>query len=850
MNRSSKYAWVVLILLACVSGLTASAQTSGSSDGLWQDVSETAIPAAAGTIRVLFPSAYRALALDLDGFQSVARTAPLEFTTGAAARSPVISLPMPDGSFQRFSLQESPIMTPELAAKLPDVRTYRARGLDDRAATARIDVTPEGFHAFILSPDGNALVDPYRKNDRSHYISYWRRDYERPAGRAPFVCELAGEGADATALEHASFTASRPEPVPLATSGPTLRTYRLALAATGEYTQFHGGTVPLAQAAMVTTMNRINGVYEQEVGVRMTMVDNTAIVFTNPLTDPYTNTSSDLGANQTTIDTLIGSANYDIGHLVGTGGGGVASLRVPCGSSKARGLTGSSNPVSDAFDIDYVAHEMGHQFGGNHTFNGTTGSCGGGNRSSAAAYEPGSGSTIMAYAGICGAEDLQPHSDPYFHTKSFDEIVTFITGTGNACAASTSTGNSAPNITGFATFTIPKSTPFSITGAALDPDGDTVTYDWEQFNLGTASPPNTDNGTRPIFRSFNPTTSPTRTFPKLSDLLDNTTTIGESLPITTRTLTFRLTVRDNLGGVSTTSSSVSVVSTAGPFTVTSPNTAVTLPSGPGNVVTWNVASTNVAPVSCSNVGILLSTNGGVTFPITLLPSTPNNGSAPVTLPDLATATARIRVECTTAPFFDLSNANFTIAPTLRLVATATSPTDVALTWNAIEGAVSYEVYRKSAGGAFTLIGTSATPDFTDATATADTAYLYAAKWIDGAATTSALSSPDLATTVIFTDAVLTAQVTPIKAAHLTELRTAVAAVRDLAGVSAFSFTDPAITPGITTVQAIHWTELRTALNEARSTLSLPAVSFTDPTLTPQTTPIRAAHVLELRDGVQ
>lgn len=847
MHRLSKYFLVVTTLLLSV---TASAQSSRSNDGLWQDVAETAIPAAAGAVRELFPSAYRALAFDLDGFQSVARSAPLEFTSGAAERAPVISLPMPDGSFQRFALQESPILTPELAAKLPDVRTYRAKGLDDRAATARLDVTPEGFHAFILSPNGNALIDPYRKNDLRHYISYWRRDYERPAGRTPFVCQLAGEGADVTALDHASLAVTRREPVPLATSGPTLRTYRLALAATGEYTQYHGGTVPLAQAAMVTTMNRVNGVYEQEVGVRMTMIDNTAIVFTNPLTDPYTNSSSDLTANQTTIDTLIGSANYDIGHLVGTGGGGVASLRVPCGSSKARGLTGSSNPVSDAFDIDYVAHEMGHQFGGNHTFNGTTSNCGGGNRSSAAAYEPGSGTTIMAYAGICGAEDLQPHSDPYFHTKSFDEIVAFITGTGNACAAATSTGNSAPNVTGFTTFTIPKSTPFSITGGAVDPDGDTVTYDWEQFNLGSASPPNTDNGTRPIFRSFNPTTSPTRTFPKLSDLLGNTTTIGESLPTFTRTLTFRLTARDGRGGVSTTSSSVSVTSTAGPFTVTSPNTAVTLASGPGNVVTWSVANTNVAPVSCSNVMILLSTNGGVTFPTTLLASTPNNGSASVTLPDLATSSARVRVECTTAPFFDLSNADFTIAPTLRLVATATSPTDVALTWNAIEGAVSYELYRKSAGGSFTLIGTSTTPNATDSTAAADTAYLYAAKWIDGAATASALSTPDLATTVIFTDATVTAGETPVKAVHVTELRTAVAAVRDLADLSAFSFTNPTITPGSTTVQAIDWAELRTALNDARSTLALPAVSFTDPTLTPQATPIRAAHVLELREGVK
>ena len=349
----------------------------------------------------------------------------------------------------------------------------------------------------------------------------------------------------------------------------------------------------------------------------------------------------------------------------GQGAGGLAGLGVVCrAGNKARGVTGRASPVGDPYDIDYVAHEMGHQFGGSHTFNGTTGNCSG-NRSSSSAYEPGSGTTIMAYAGICGAENLQPHSDDTFHTRSFDQIVAFSTGvTGSSCAVTTATGNTPPTVNAGPAFSIPKQTPFTLTGSGADGDGDALTYLWEEFDLGSAAPPNDDvAAVRPIFRTFVPLTVPSRTFPRLADLLGNTTTLGESLPTRGRTMTFRLTVRDNRtggGGVNWASTTVAVDATAGPFVITQPNTALSWLGGGGQTVTWNVAGTTAAPVSCANVAIDLSTDGGLTFPVALAASTANDGTEAVTLPNTPTPQARVRVSCVGNVFFDLSNVNFTI----------------------------------------------------------------------------------------------------------------------------------------------------------------------------------------------
>jgi hypothetical protein len=632
---------------------------------LWQDVSTAARAGVVDEpVRVLTPGTYRTLQLDVAAFAAIADAAPQErngtATTTVLATDTILALPLPEGGFGRFRVEASPIMEDALAAQFPEIRTYRGQGVDDPAATVRFDWTPAGLHAMVLSPRGTLFVDPETKGDSSHYVAYYSRDYARRV-RPSFRCTVTGK-------EVARSATAAAADVTIQSPGSLLQRYRLALAATGEYTQFFGGTVSGAMAAMATTMNRVNAVYERELAVRMVLVANNAsIVYTNASTDPYTNNdgSTMLGQNQSNLNAVIGSANYDIGHVFSTGGGGVAGLGVVCSSGKAKGVTGSGQPTGDSFDIDYVAHEMGHQFGGNHTFNGTTGSCGGGNREASAAYEPGSGSTIMPYAGICGAEDLQPHSDDYFHAKSLLEMSAFLASGGASCDQTSSTGNTPPVVDAGPSFTIPSRTPFTLTASGSDANGDALTYAWEEYDLGAASPPSTDNGNRPIFRSFLPTTSPSRTFPKLANILANTTTIGELLPTTTRTMTFRVTARDNRaggGGFGTDTTQVSVRSDAGPFVVTAPNTALSWAGGSMQTVTWNVANTAAAPVSTANVRILLSTNGGQTFPTTLVASTPNDGSEAVVVPNTPTSSARVKVEAVGNIFFDVSNANFTITP--------------------------------------------------------------------------------------------------------------------------------------------------------------------------------------------
>ncbi|MBC6988260.1 reprolysin-like metallopeptidase [Hymenobacter sp. BT491] len=598
---------------------------------------------------------FRPVSFQLSTLREVLKQAPAEKGAGARNSATVVSLPLPDGTSGRFRVATVPVMAPELAARYPQIRTYEAQGIDDPSATARLDVSPAGFHAQILTGSQTIYIDPASSADATHHLVFSKQAMAPNALGA--VCLTGGDTQTAAPAAGALLRSS---------NGTELRTYRLAVACTGEYAATKQGTKEGALAGIVTSVNRVSGIYERELAIRLVLVaKNDTLIFLDGTTDPYTNNNGEamLDQNQSTVDQRIGDSKYDIGHVFSTGGGGIAQRPSVCVQGKARGVTGLPNPVGDAFDVDFVAHEMGHQFGADHTFNSTSGNCSG-NRSSASAYEPGSGTSIMAYAGICAIDNIQTNSDPYFHSRSFDQILAHVTGPGN-CATVTPTGNHPPVVNAGANYRIPISTPFALSGSATDPDGDALTYSWEEYDLGPSGNPNAPTGNAPLFRVFAPVTSGFRTFPRLADLLGNTHQIGELLPSYARKLMFRLVARDNRaggGGVDYDSMNVAVVGTAGPFVVTAPNTVATWQAGASQLVTWDVSNTNQAPISASNVDILLSTDGGLTFPVVLAANTPNDGCESITVPagTAATTGARLKVQAVGNIFFDISDQNFII----------------------------------------------------------------------------------------------------------------------------------------------------------------------------------------------
>lgn len=664
----------------------------GQADNVWTHIDGFALLPQQSTDVTVLPDRYEAFRLNKASLETLLKQAPEEFTSGEAV---ILTLPMPDGTLGRFEIEHSLVVEPGLLKKYPELgATYRGHGINDPTATVRFDFLPSGFHAMVLSAGGTVMIDPFSKGDTATYAAYFKRELPETE---KFKCEVGEPSFNSllneNIVDHESvLTDLAPDVV----SGTQLRTYRLALAADNEYAAAVGGnTIAGTLAAEVLIMNRVNGIYERDLAIHMNIVaNNDLIAFAGDnmscggactsANDPYTNNSGStmLSENQTKIDAAIGMANYDIGHVFSTGGGGVAFLSVPCGGSKAGGVTGLTNPVGDAFAIDYVAHEMGHQWGANHTFNGAVSNCAGGNRSGASAYETGSGITIMAYAGICGNQDLDRHSIDTFHVKSLEAIIAYSqTGNGNTCAVTTSSDNTAPTVSVVGgPFNIPKQTPFALTATGSDINGDTLTYDWQEYDLGslTTAVPNSDSaGSRPVLRPYLQTLSPVRIFPSLTYILGNANVppatydcgratpclVGEMLPQIGRTMSFQVIARDNhnaAGGINTATASVIVDGSSGPFAVTSPNTGVSYNGGSAQTVTWNVASTTNAPVNAANVKISFSSDGGHTFPMTLLANTPNDGSETITIPNISTASARIKIEAAGNIFFDISDANFTV----------------------------------------------------------------------------------------------------------------------------------------------------------------------------------------------
>jgi hypothetical protein len=684
-------------LFAILGAVHAAELPATDPQGLWSTFDEASV--AGRGERWIQPRAYRPMQLDFAAVQSMLATAPNEDAARSGAAGVHLTLPQPDGGFARFQVVESLVMEPELAAKYPSIRTYAGRGIDDPAAAVRIDVTPLGFHAQVLTPQGDFFLDPMYLADVEHYVSYFRKDHSRDAGQRR--CETHGEDLSLpTEARSASTVGTLGTPN---TVGPQLRQIRLAMAATSSYTNVFGGTVSAGMSGVTTLVNRLNGVYERDLGLRLVLVaNNDLIVYTDSNVGPIG--PAPTGPDpiiQTTIDNAIGFANYDLGHAVGGSGGGgaITPLGNVCTSAKAQGFTSFDTPRGDIFDIDFVAHELGHQLGANHTWNGCANQSAG-QWTPASAMEPGSGTTIMAYAGIC-TDNLQPNSDANFHARSFTQIVARLaldeTGTPPTCGSNVATGNNAPSVSAGAAMTIPEQTPFQLTASGSDGDGDTVTYNWEQTDTGTRGAPSStgDNGTAPLFRSLNSSLSPTRIFPSLVYILDNNNVPPLTIPLPpaagsyytaeilpnpsagTRVMNFRVTARDNHaigGGVAFATAQVTATSAAGPFAVN--NVTGPLTGGSSLAITWNVANTTAAPVSTSLVNILVSLDGGYTFS-TLLAGTANDGSEMVTVPNIATARARFKVEAANGTGVGAGNTWFDITGTN--VAINASGTPITLT---------------------------------------------------------------------------------------------------------------------------------------------------------------------------
>lgn len=686
----------------------------------WTPVNESTITKNLFTVHVK-PTVYKLYRLDELSITRTLRNSPSEKKVSAAQSSFVISVPVANGQLERFSVVVAPVMDAALAARYPDIQSYAGQGLDNPTSTIRFDVSPRGFHGMILSSNRPTIyIDPVDQGDK-YYVVFSRQevvDY-----RNVFQCFTQ----ENNKLQQPSV--SIPGEALRGADDGRLRTYRLALAATGEYsTYFLNGTETTdAQrkakvlAAMNTLMTRTNGIYERDFGIRMNLIaNNDAIIYLTASTDPWTgeyNTKT-----QQTIDAVIGSANYDIGHLVhrGSNNGNAGCIGCVCvAGSKGSGFTSHTTPEGDPFVVDYTTHEMGHQFGANHTFSFQTEGTG-------ANMEPGSGSTIMGYAGITGATtDVQPHSDDYFHAKNVEQVTDYIKGTtGGGCAVITITGNSTPTANAGANFTIPKSTPFVLTGTGSDANaGDVLTYTWEQYDnfaSGSSTVPSATATSGPQFRSVTYSTTPSRSFPNLASVLGGTNTNKwEVLPSVARTLNFRFTVRDNhIGGGNNNSDDAQVIvsAAAGPFAVTAPNTAVTWAPGSSQSITWSVNSTNAAPVSCANVKISLSTDGGASFPIILLASTANDGTETITVPNNVTTQARIKIEAVGNIFYDISNTNFTISGTppsctapAGLASSGVTSGGATVSWTAVSGANSYDVdYKTTASSTWINAATGTT----------------------------------------------------------------------------------------------------------------------------------------------
>jgi subtilisin-like proprotein convertase family protein len=662
MNKS--YYW--LLLLLALFSPDAFSQSNGS---IWTTSKSTLSDNETRLERKSDPYRYKLFDLDLNTLKTQLINAPDRKEPNSG--HPVsIDIPTVDG-VQSFEVYEASVMTPELQNRFSSIRSYVGQSKNVAGDVIRFSLGQLGFHGMIMSAkNGTQFIDPVSLNS-NQYILYKKIDL--PAIESPSTC----------AFEDSIPTEDSIPIGVLNADDSNLRTFRIAISATVEYSRYHfiqAGFTPASPAAdrlnavvsaIAVTLTRNNAIYERELSMEMVLVaNNDQLVFID--TDNLSNNDAFdiLDENQILIDSVIGAANYDIGHVFTTGAGGLAAGGSVCiNGVKAQGVTGSNAPVGDPYDVDFVAHELGHQFGANHTFNGNTGSCQGGNRNANTSYEVGSGTTILAYAGICAPQNVQENSDAYFHQASLNEIWNTINSSQRNCATLTPISNSTPTAEAGPSFTIPANTPYKLTASSTDADGTAShTYTWEQYDRGTTSGlPASTNTTGPLVRSIAGTQNPTRFIPQLSDIVTNggISTDWEVLPSVTRAMFYRVTVRDNdvRGGQTATDlMRISVLNTAEPFEVTSQNTQgiVWLPNTQ-ETITWDVAGTNAGTIASANVNILLSTDGGENFDTVLASNVPNNGSTSITVPSgIVAPRCRIMVESADNIFFNINSQDFNI----------------------------------------------------------------------------------------------------------------------------------------------------------------------------------------------
>lgn len=647
------FAYVIMLAMAPLWAASLS-----STDGAWTlldsaGISSRSTPSARKWVD---PDIFQAYSINTPVVTTQAFSAPSDLSRAPRDSSTIITVPRPDGTFERFSIVDVQTMEPALAAQFPGIRTFSGAGIDDPSASLRGDIGPQGFRASVRNDSGWYYVDPLYHGNTNLHVSYYLTD---SGPQTPLECNVS-EISTLTPTA-AGLQAARDA------FGTDFRTVRLAMAATGEYAATIDGTVAGTQAAIVSVVNRINQIYEAEVAVRMILVgNNTSIIYTNGGTDPYTdgNTVNLMAENQSNVDSVIGNGNYDVSEVLNSTGSGQAALNSVCdNSNKARGTSSirGAGPL-DNQSVYHSAHELGHQFGANHTWNGVAGNCSNANWANVSAYEPGSGTTIMGYPGTCSTDDIRIGKEAYFHRDSLNLMMSYIVGS-VSCSTLNPSGNQPPTVNAGTDIVVPVNTPFKLNATGSDPNGDTIYYCWEQFDLGSAQRAlgTADDGTGPLFRSRFPTVNTARYFPNNPA---NTSTAEVPFTVANKDRNFQVTARDFRSGGGGTNNDAMIVHTidapATPFRVTVGNTAGEVWTGASHLITWDVAGTDTLPYNIFNVNIMLSIDGGETYAYMLKENTPNDGSETVLLPNINSNQVRIRVEPTGSGVFDISDANIIV----------------------------------------------------------------------------------------------------------------------------------------------------------------------------------------------